>query len=357
VAPSLRERATASLRETSAGRVLARARDAAEGLHSIATWRSARRRRHGALVLLYHGVVPRLTDPFVEAAHVEAGLFRRQIRHLIRHYRVVSLEEIHARLEEGGPLPDDWVALTFDDGYRNNLTCARQILREEGGLPMALFVVTDFPGTQATIPTVLLRMCLLHTRSRRLRVPQEDGTWRTVDLPDRRTRVNAYWSGHAALRAVGASAGRALLDEFLDQLDGDEVEEIRTRFTSFDWLDWDEVRELAADGVVVGSHTCSHPSLRSELGEERLRVEIAASRRRILEEVGRVSDHFAYPYGADADVDGLAVGVLRAEGVKGAFTTLPGTIRGGDDPYRLRRMSGCVGRMGRFRRVVASGRQ
>lgn len=354
--PSLRTRAATALRETRTGRLLGGLRDAAEGALSVATFRSARRRRRGAGVVLYHGVAPRIVDPFVEAAHVEATLFRRQIRHLLRHYRVVRLGEIVDRLLAGGPVPADWCALTFDDGYANNLSCARQILREEGDVPMSVFVVTDFMGSRTLVPTVLLKMCVMHARASRLRIPIPDRSWATLDLADRRGRANAYWTGYSALRALPPSEQSAVMEEFVEQLGPGEAEEIRSRFPSFEWLDWDGVRELASSGVEIGSHTSSHPSLGAELDETRLRAEIEGSLARVRAEVGRVSSHFVYPYGAEQDVGDRAVAVLAESGIRAAFTTMPGTVDAGDDPYRLRRLVGGVGSMGRFRRTVAAGK-
>ena len=89
----------------------------------------------------------------------------------------------------------------------------------------------------------------------------------------------------------------------LHDLDGDgEADEIRARFPSFDWLNWDEIRELRASGAEIGSHSCTHPSMRAELGTNRLRAEIERSRERIAAEVGAVPSAFVYPYGAPDDV-------------------------------------------------------
>lgn len=347
----LRGRARSLLRETPLGLGLARFRDFAIGLRA---WRRTPGR--GAAAILYHGVAEEITDAFVEAVHVEAGLFRRQVRHLKEHHTIVPLEEIVAVLESGGQPADDWVTLTFDDGYRNNLTCAMDILHQEGRLPMTLFAVSDFIGSETTMPTVALKMCILYARAARLRIPQPGGGWRELDLRRRRQRANAYWMAHEALRACAPDGQAELMREFVSQLGDGELEEIRRRFPSFDWLDWDELRELAGAGAEVGSHGCSHVSLGRATGRDRVRHEIVESRRRIRAELGRVSDHFAYPYGTPADVSEAAIEALGADGVRSALTAVSGTLRAGDPLLRLARLSGCVQGMGRFRRAVATGR-
>jgi hypothetical protein len=140
------------LRETRLGAAAWFARDLAEGLYATVS-EPLRKGRVGGGILMYHGVTPEHIDPMVESAHVPAKLFRAQIRYLTSRYRIVPLAELVERLERGAPIPDDWAVLTFDDGYRNNLTCARQILRETSRCPSsssrASWERTRSPGPRA----------------------------------------------------------------------------------------------------------------------------------------------------------------------------------------------------------------
>ncbi len=62
-------------------------------------------------------------------------------------------------------------------------------------------------------------------------------------------------------------------------------------------LDWDELRQLAAAGWEIGSHTCSHPRL-PELAPARVAQELGASRAAIEAELRGPCRSLAYPYGA-----------------------------------------------------------
>jgi peptidoglycan/xylan/chitin deacetylase (PgdA/CDA1 family) len=59
---------------------------------------------------------------------------------------------------------------------------------------------------------------------------------------------------------------------------------------------WAQLRELAANGVEIGSHTLSHPAL-DIMTESAARSEIAGSKRAIEDRLGRPVETFAYPYG------------------------------------------------------------
>ncbi len=71
-------------------------------------------------------------------------------------------------------------------------------------------------------------------------------------------------------------------------------------------LDWDALRRLTAQGVVIGAHTRTHPDL-TAIGASAVRAELRGSADVIERELGRRPDVFAYPYGAlDAEVAAAA---------------------------------------------------
>ncbi|MGH3043050.1 MAG: polysaccharide deacetylase family protein [Gaiellaceae bacterium] len=72
-------------------------------------------------------------------------------------------------------------------------------------------------------------------------------------------------------------------------------------------MDWDDLRGLAERGIEIGSHTDSHPHLRS-LGDADLDRELRDSRARCEDELGLQCRYLAYPYGEhDARVQVAAV--------------------------------------------------
>jgi peptidoglycan/xylan/chitin deacetylase (PgdA/CDA1 family) len=90
---------------------------------------------------------------------------------------------------------------------------------------------------------------------------------------------------------------------------GDDLDELLT-------MPWETLRELAARGVEIGSHTVSHPHL-PHLTDAALRHELADSRAEIEAELGRPCRFVAYPYGDD---DGRVHAAARAAGYTAAYT-------------------------------------
>ncbi len=72
-------------------------------------------------------------------------MFEAQCRFFKRHFDVIPLSEIVSRLERRRPV-DRCLAITFDDGYRDNFINARPVL-EALSLPATFFVVSSWVGT------------------------------------------------------------------------------------------------------------------------------------------------------------------------------------------------------------------
>jgi peptidoglycan/xylan/chitin deacetylase (PgdA/CDA1 family) len=95
-----------------------------------------------AVVVAFH----RIQDaPDSSGLTTSVRMFERHCRFFRRHFRVVSLRDIVEKLERGQPLNRE-LAITFDDGYRDNFEAAAPVL-EKLSLPATFFVVTQMIGT------------------------------------------------------------------------------------------------------------------------------------------------------------------------------------------------------------------
>ena len=103
-------------------------------LKGLARVAGAARRPTGAenRILTYHSVGERDHE-----MNVTPKAFREQMTWLADHFSVVSVEEALSG--------DGQIALTFDDGYHNNVVNAAPVLKELG-LPATFFVVTGHMG-------------------------------------------------------------------------------------------------------------------------------------------------------------------------------------------------------------------
>src|SRR4051812_35493116 len=98
--------------------------------------------RHAPVILMCHRIAEPAWDPW--ALSIAPARFDEQLRRLTAERIPLSMTELVARLE-AGTLPSRAVALTFDDGYVDNLRAAKPIL-EEHRVPATVFLTTGYVG-------------------------------------------------------------------------------------------------------------------------------------------------------------------------------------------------------------------
>lgn len=291
--------------------------------------RFARRRReaHG-LVLMYHRVASLRADPWglgVSPAHFES-----QIRQLREHADIVPLERLRGELRIGRRSRPA-VAITFDDGYVDNLSVAKPIL-ERHQAPATVFLATGYVGRRADFWWDRLAKLVLHGAELPARIELTAG--------GEAFRCNDPWL--VARDGRGAAARRLLHDRLWQWLSGRaederdralvELERSLDARPAPDPNDWpmtpDQVREIANSGLVdIGAHCVTHPML-SRLSSARKALEIAQSRADCQRLTGRDPACFAFPHG---DLDAESLALVREAGFAVACTSRPDLVWSADD--------------------------
>jgi hypothetical protein len=100
---------------------------------------------------------------------------------------------------------------------------------------------------------------------------------------------------------------------------------------------WDEVREMAAAGMLIGAHTATHQVLAAASSEEVV-TELVTSRRTIASHIGRECWCFSYPNGEAADFRETDIHTLKASGFECAFTQMQGFVDPERNPHALSRL-------------------
>lgn len=305
---------------------------ARSGLPALARRVRRLRRQPGrAFVLMYHRVAD--TEGYVVDC-VPPAAFDAQLSLLRARAQVVPLRRLVERLQKPEPLVEDLAAITFDDGYRDNLDIALPIL-EQHGLPATVFVTTRFVDGS------------LRPLDERLFSAFET-LWQHRTPPADAASVRANGTGPLVETALANPGSLATVRKLRAQLKREppeaterlvrDLEELAgDRGLRRSMLDWDAVRTLAQRGVEIGSHTVSH-ALLSALSPEQAARELRDSKERIEREIGQPVLGFAFPNGHRGDFTTQHVAMLKQAGYAYACTAEWGANRPGGDPYRLRRI-------------------
>lgn len=302
-----------------------------------------------AIVLTYHRVAALRSDPQLLAVSPEH--FAAHLQVLAERYRVLPLQELVAALG-CGRVQDKTVAVTFDDGYADNLENAMPLL-EQAGVPATVFVGSGQLGGPEYWWDELERVVLLGGQ------PPE---FLQIVLPSGTFSESATTSGHAetaesdldsawdVLRPPGTRSQRLYVElcDFLRSLGHSEremaLEQIRSAFgtplrvrPTHRTLSPEEVRMLDASAVIdVGAHSFHHDELAMRSMAEQTRAIV--DDKAFLEEVCGHSVHmFSYPYGESGSFSDETVSIVKQAGFLGACANYPAPVKSRTDPFRIPR--------------------
>ena len=248
------------------------------------------------------------------------------LSHLKARFTVLPLHDAVERLY-GGTLPRAALAITFDDGYADNLSVAAPLLRKHG-LPATLFVATGYlDGGIMWNDRVIA--AFRSTSRRELNLAALGlGRFSTATIDDRRDGMEQL------LRALKyrPSAERERLACAVADAAGIET-------PSDLMLTRDGVRALARYGVDVGAHTLTHPIL-ARIDPAGAWREISEGKRELEAIVGRSVSLFAYPNGRPGDDYAPEhVRMVREAGFTGAVSTAWGAADRSSDRLQLPRFT------------------
>src|SRR5207247_9474932 len=92
-------------------------------------WLSRRRVSPGVLILVFHRVKPARLD---DGMTVSEAVFKAQLQYLKKKCQVISFDTASEMLNGKRALRESAIALSFDDGYRDNYTGAWPVLARYG---------------------------------------------------------------------------------------------------------------------------------------------------------------------------------------------------------------------------------
>jgi peptidoglycan/xylan/chitin deacetylase (PgdA/CDA1 family) len=294
------------------------------------------------VILMYHRVIDTESDPWGLA--ISPARFRRQVNFLARRRSVLALPHFVDALA-GGRLPRDAVAITFDDGYVDNLLNAEPILAT-AGLPATLFVVSGMVGRPEPFWWDELSALVLDREQpldchialadgrHRVQLPAreaaDDGKgWRTWHAP-RSARQAAYVSLWTALRRLPPEHRAAALDGLRRAAPGDGGQAAGRAMTG------QELRRLASRGTfAIGAHTVSHPVLPT-LDSKARRHEVEQGKADLQRLLGGEIQGFAYPFG---EVDDATRDCVESASFEWACSIRPIADRAPSDPFGLPRVA------------------
>ncbi len=310
----------------------------------VAARRAAMSFTDRAVILLYHRIAESRPDPHLLC--VSPTHFAEHLEIMQRWGTPLALRDLAAGLQ-AGRIPARGVVVTFDDGYRDNLTQALPLL-ERAHMPATLYASAgNLHGAGEPYIDELQRLILESQDLQAefgMHLGRTEFRWNAkishlaaptnADLPawPDSARERIYLEVCEILRALGAKERERVMQELRASLGVTAPTPSRSLL-----LSRDELRRLAAHPLVeIGSHGVDHVVL-ANLDPAAQAEEIGTGLRLLEQALERRVQSFAYPYGSPWDVGQRTIAIVRELGLREACANTPGQVVRGSNPYWLPR--------------------
>lgn len=222
------------------------------------------------------------------------------------------------------------IAITLDDGYRDNYTNGKVIF-DKLNIPYCIYVcIKMVEGQMLYWWEILEKLCLDEDE---IEVKARDGSIRFFDCSTKEKKEQSFLD----------------IREIILQLPQDNLlDELKVLFSKYDidysvgndtlGLTWPQLRELSEDPLcTIGNHTYSHKSFTGCTDEEIIN-DIQLASKCMKENIGIDLKHFAFPFGEASAVSPHDIELVKNLGFKTSATTNHGLISRKTDPLELPRI-------------------
>lgn len=270
------------------------------------------------------------------AGYVSAGEFERQVLYIAKHFNPVTVSQVAMALHEGQALPRNSIAITVDDGYQDFYSIAWPVLKKYK-VPATFYVTTGFVNGDLWLWPDQLRYLLE-------RAPKAENSFdfglAQVSTPlQQESFEQTFWRINQAMLKADNSQKLQCLASMAEAW---QVELPDVPPAEYQAVSWEQLREMQAEGLEVGGHTRTHPSL-ARVGLEEARNEIYGCCQALEQYLGKATRSFCYPNGTPEDFVGAQVELIRRAGFSCATVAFADS-REHQQRYAMRRHSSSADR-------------
>jgi peptidoglycan/xylan/chitin deacetylase (PgdA/CDA1 family) len=271
-------------------------------------------------ILMFHRVQPKDTRSRIKK-NSELEVTPEFLEQLIKYFssagrEFISLNNVYDRLHENKSRKK-FLAVTFDDGYADNLIHAFPILKKYN-IPCTIYVSTNYPDRKVAPWWYALEDLLLKNDFLKFNLEKKKYKFTLRTLLE---KEDAY---------------KTIAHLLTNGPEGDSPNRINEFFSSFDvdlqqltgklLLSWEQIIKMSKDPIIdFGAHTINHFAL-NKLSKEEIKYEVLESKKRIESKIQRKVDHFSYPFGSCHQVNDREFAIIKECGFKTATTTRRGNI-------------------------------
>tara|TARA_B100000579_G_scaffold352723_1_gene307219 strand:+ start:42132 stop:43040 length:909 start_codon:yes stop_codon:yes gene_type:complete len=285
-------------------------------------------------IFLFHGVINENNSGIrnYTEKHILSKDFSNLLKQLYEKGTPVSLDEVANKWEQNCKLPKFPYAITFDDGFENNLTVALPILKRYL-TPATFYVTTKFINENEMSWVDKVEACVDASSKQSLTYK---GLFHDFEIVNNDSKINFM----NKVRNHVKNTSHVDADEFAKEIcKSIQLENEPTIIPEIDnKLTWEQIKIMdKSDLVSIGGHSHTH-RIMSHLSKQELENEISLSLDLLKTNLEKSIHHYSYPEGQSNSYSKDVIKVLKEYGIKICPTAIDGTNPSFSDLFHLKRI-------------------
>ncbi len=301
---------------------------------------SAETLKDDLVILLYHGVTDSQSHGIenYSAKHLQVDEFARQIEYVSKNCNVLSIDDIVTRTRNNEPFGEYAVAITFDDGFRNNYTTAAPVL-EKFGVPAVFYISSGIVNSTIMFWVDILEDCLNLSKKDRITVQLDNSV--EFLLREDSEKIQALKAIKSFCKKSNEETKNRILAQVQEQTG---VTASVDHASNYEKISWSELRAMnSSDLFTIGGHSMYHDIL-SALPPEKMASDVELSIRLLEYNLNQQITHYSYPEGQENHYNEMVIDKLKELGIVCSPSAIAGTNRPQTDLFHLKRiMPGFMG--------------
>lgn len=285
-------------------------------------------------IFLFHGVIEKQIDLVrnYTKKHIEKNLFASCIKLLSRKGMALSMDQVLYHIENETPFPNNSFALTFDDGFENNMSVAAPILTNYK-VPATIYVTTNFIDKNYMSWIDRIESAVQNIASFKHKFYWME---KEVSLHNNQSKIEFLKKVREFVKNTPACNPNEFADELCYTLEKQVI------IQSTNQLDlkmtWDQVRAMhESEFFTIGGHSHTHVIL-SFLDKKKLDYELDTSIDLLYKMAGISTTHYSYPEGLAHCYNSKVITGLKKRGIKCCPTAVHGTNNLYTNSFELKRI-------------------
>ncbi len=287
-------------------------------------------------ILVYHGVTDQRNSGIenFSSKHLYFKYFEDQMKILRDKYLVLSMDDVLKIYEDKLVIPDKSVAITFDDGFKNNYSIAAPIL-DKYQLSATFYVTTGLINTNRLFWVDLIEDIIVNCELNEIKIQLD--SFKEFKLNTEQSKIDTIIEIKTYCKKVQNSQKDNIINQLISTTNYNKSKSSNN--SNYAMMDWNDIRALnSSNNFIVGGHSHNHDILSKFDDNKKLKLDLSLSIDLLKYNLDTEIIHYAYPEGQQEHYNYFVISELKNLGIKCCPSAIHGYNDGSEDLFNLKRI-------------------